>query len=345
MGLLALLALIGLAGCGQASPSPANSGFAGRSTPADARATLSPDKVPPSFAPTPSAAPSISAAGLRMKSRRGPMRLPIPVSRAAVLDFGSTVLLCGGLTSSGATTGSIFRIVPATGSVSRVGSLQAPVHDAGGAVLGGVGYMVGGGRFGPGAAVQKLGPSGVNDLVGELPTIRADLVAVTVGDRLIVVGGGTPAQPDRSVLATTDGIHFALIAELRVGVRYPAVATVGGLIYVIGGSTPGGDSNLIQVVDPSSGTVRTVGHLAHPLSHASALVVGGRLLIAGGRSGGRAENAVWQLDPATGQVQAIGRLPYSISDAAAVVADGIGYLVGGEAAGPVATTILIEFAQ
>ena len=39
----------------------------------------------------------------------------------------------------------------------------------------------------------------------------------------------------RSVLATTDGRRFTVVAPLRVPVRYPAVAALGGQIYVFGG--------------------------------------------------------------------------------------------------------------
>ena len=73
--------------------------------------------------------------------------------------------------------------------------------------------------------------------LGRLPAIRADLAAVSVAGELVVVGGGTPGRPDLRVLATTDGRSFRVVAHLLVGVRYPAVAVVGSLIYVVGGST------------------------------------------------------------------------------------------------------------
>jgi len=159
---------------------------------------------------------------------------------------------------------------------------------------------------------------------------------------LVVVGGGTPARPDARVLATSDGRHFRIVAKLLVGVRYPAVAAVGGIVYIIGGSTPSGDVRVIQAVDPRTGVVRVIGHLAHGLSHATALVVGGAFLIAGGQAGGRAQDALWQLDVARGTVTRIGRLPYAVSDMAAVVVNGIGYLIGGEGLRPVASIITLR---
>ena len=213
--------------------------------------------------------------------------------------------------------------------------MAVPVHDAGGAVVGGFGFVLGGGRVVPGSVVQQVGPTGHVIAVGHLPADRADLAAVSVDGELVVVGGGTPARPDVRVLATTDGSHFRIVANLLVGVRYPAVGVVGGVVYVIGGSTPLGDTSVIQAVDPLTGVVRIVGHLAHELSHASALVV------AGGRAGGRAQDALWQLDVGSGTVTRVGRLPYAVSDMAAGVVDGTGYLIGGEGLGPVASIITL----
>ncbi len=289
--------------------------------------------------PDPSAGPSPSV-GLRVA--RLALRLPAPLSRAVVLDFGSTVLICGGLTRTGATTGTILELQIGTNSVVRRGVLAGPVHDAGGSVLDGVGYLFGGGRFGPGALTQRVDPTGATNSIGRLPAIRADLAAVAVGKEVVIVGGGTPGSPDRRVLATTDGRHFTVIATLLIGVRYPAVAVAGTLVYVIGGSTPAGDESAIQVFDPATGHVRILGHLARGLGYASAFVLGGALILAGGRTAGRAQDAILELDPATGRTHQVGRLPYRVSDSASVVIGGVAYLIGGEDSGPLDTIISIS---
>lgn len=249
--------------------------------------------------------------------------------------------MSGGLTSTGATTGTIVRIDLGSGRVSRAGALASPVHDAGGAVLDGSAFIFGGGRLGPGAIVQRVSPAGFASTVGKLPAVRADLAAVSVDGEIIVVGGGTPARPDDRVLATNDGRHFQTVAKLIVGVRYPAVAVVGGTVYVVGGSTPAGDSRVIQSVDPHTSVVRIVGHLVGGLSHASALVAGQALLIAGGRAAGRTQDGLWRFDLATATVTRIGRLPYPVSDMATAVVDGVGYLIGGEDRGPLASIITV----
>jgi hypothetical protein len=257
------------------------------------------------------------------------------------LTLGSEILVCGGLTSTG-TTGSILRITLPSGVISAGGTLPAPVHDAGGAVLNGAGFIFGGGRFGPGASIQRVGATGTAASTGRLPADRADLVAVAVAGRLVLVGGGTTIFYDRRVLATSDGVHLSQIALLLIGVRYPAVAVDGGLVYVIGGSTAAGDTSAIQATDPATGRVRLIGHLPHALSHASAFVVGGQLLIAGGRVAGLAQNTLFRLDPATGAVRQMGRLPYAVSDLAVAVVGSTAYLIGGESAAVLASIVTVS---
>lgn len=267
------------------------------------------------------------------------IRLPASLSRAVAVAMGGSVLVCGGMTRSGATTGAILRINLATHEVVVVGRLSHPVHDAGGAGLRGSAIVLGGGRSGPGVTVQRVDGSGQSSVIGQLPARRADLAAVSVGDELLVVGGGTPAHPDARVLATTDGSGFRIVATLKIGVRYAAVAALNGLVFVVGGTTGSADVGAIQVIDPVAGTVKVIGRLPESLSHATALVVGGRLLIAGGRHGGRAQDTIWQLDTRTGVVTRVGRLPRPLSDAAAAAVGGVGYLIGGEANVPVASII------
>jgi hypothetical protein len=256
------------------------------------------------------------------------LHLPEAVSRAVAFANGESILLAGGLTTSG-TTGAILQISLSGGQVKIDGHLAKAVHDAGGALVGGSPMIFGGGNLVPGTDVQRLG-AGEGGVVGQLPRPRADLVVVDVEGTAIVVGGGTPARLDPAVLSTTDGSHFQTIARLLDGVRYPAVAAIGGLIIVVGGTDGVHDRTEIQAIDPATGTVRIVGQLPHGLSHAAAIVIAGRLLIAGGRTGGVAQDSIWEVDPASGIVSFAGRLPRAVSDAAAVVVGSTGYLIGGE---------------
>ena len=330
----ALVMVVGLAACGQ--PSPPASASTGADLPSPARSQVA-------AAPSPTTSDLASPTAIpRIVIARSAVRLPAGRSRAVALVFGSEVLLCGGLTSSGATTGAILDLNLQEGSVSQLGMLPTPVHDAGGAVIGGAGYVFGGGRAVAGSTIQRIDPAGRATAVGQLPAIRADLAVASVDGELIVVGGGTPALTDGRVLATTDGHDLRTIGHLIDPVRYPAVTVFGGLVYVIGGATPHGDTNVIQVLDPATGVVRVIGHLPHALSHASALVIGQAILVAGGRAGGRAQGSVLSVVPATGTVSVVGRLPVPASDMAAVVVDGVGYLIGGETTSPIASIVTVS---
>jgi Kelch motif len=335
-----LTGTLALGGCGQTAPvvpSPTTATHTPDATDATSTSGLA------SPAPSASASARVNVgAAFRVRVAIAPFRLPSPVSRSVGLVFGDTILVCGGLTSVGATTGSIERIDLAAGRITSVGRLGSPVHDAGGVVIDKRGLIIGGGRFGPGATVQRIGPGGTSADVGHLPSPRADLAAVAVGTEFVVVGGGTPARPDTRVLATTDGMAFTTVARLRIGVRYPAVAVLDGIIYVIGGSAPSGDVRDIQAIDPATGVVRVIGHLERGLSHGTALVIAGRILLAGGRFRGRAQDGLWRLDPAHGTVARIGRLPYAVSDAAGAVVGDAGYLIGGEGTAPLASVITVS---
>jgi hypothetical protein len=329
----AVVVAVGLAACGQPSqpvsapsgadtPSPAGTRVASAASPAVS--------VPGSLTPSP-----------RIVVARSAIRLPTGRSRAVALALGSGVLLCGGLTSVG-TTGSILGLNLGTGHVQQVGFLSTAVHDAGGAILDGAGYVFGGGRTVAGTTIQRITSTGTASAVGHLPGVRADLAAAAVDGEIVIVGGGTPALTDGRVLATADAHDLRTIGRLIVPVRYPAVAVFNGLVYVIGGATPRGDTNVIQALDPATGLVRIVGRLPHPLSHASALVIGTTILVAGGRSAGRAQDQLLRLVPATGAVSIVGRLPAPVSDMAAVVVGGVGYLIGGETTSPIASIVTIS---
>jgi hypothetical protein len=254
---------------------------------------------------------------------------------------GSAILLAGGLTATG-TTADILRIDPVGGTPTVWGRLRHAVHDAGGATLGDLRLVLGGGKTLQDAFVQQIVAGGTGNEVGTLPAPRADLGAATVGDQLVVVGGGASGVADPRVLSTKDGIHFTDLATLPHAVRYPAVAVVGGLVLVIGGEGPSGDVRWIQAVDVATGSADVVGRLPAPLSHATALVLGGHVFIAGGRTAGRAQKDIQAIDSTSFAVSHISQLPKALSDAAGVVIEGTGYLVGGEASAPLTSIIAIR---
>ena len=98
-------------------------------------------------------------------------------------------------------------------------------------------------------------------------------------------------------------------------------------------------------VDPASGTVRRIGHLARPLTHAAALTLGRYVYVVGGRGAtpGTPTSRILAIDPATGRVSAAGRLPRPLSDVSAAVAGGRIVVAGGrDTAGARAEVLALE---
>ncbi len=261
-------------------------------------------------------------------------QLPVPLSRAVALPDGQNLRVFGGLSTGQATTSAIASIDPRTGQFQRVASLAEPVHDAGGAVVGGRDVVFGGGAATVGSTVQVFTGGAAASASGRLPAPRADLAAAVVGNRVVLVGGYDGVNPSPDVWQTTDGITFSVLARLPQPVRYPAVAVVGQKVYVIGGSLGGasgaGATAAIQVIDAARGTAMVAGQLPASLSDAAAAVVGGGLYVFGGRSGGHAVDAVWKIDTGTLTPTLAARLPVPSSEMAVATVGGTTYLVGGE---------------
>ena len=309
------------------------------SAPAAPETAAAPSSTQPALAAS-TAAPAAPAGG-PITATMSALRLPYALSRTVAFADGGSILVCGGLTPSG-TTATILRVDVAHGRLTRAGHLASAVHDAAGAMLGHEALVLGGGVVSQRALVQRVAASGRASILGHLPAARADLAAVTAGPALVVLGGGALGRADRRVLLTLDGIRFRTVAMLAVGVRYAAVAEMGGRIYLFGGSSATGDVATIQVVDTTTGTASVVGHLSAALSHATALVVGGRILIAGGRRAGRPVDTILAFNPNTNRTALVGHLPRPMSDAAAAVIGRTGYLIGGEAAAPLSSIVVLS---
>jgi hypothetical protein len=256
--------------------------------------------------------------------------LGAPISGEAVTAVNGKLWVIGGLDSAGGSANGVFALDPRSGALRSIGTLAQPLHDAAAATSGNGALVFGGGSSTSIDAVESIAAGGAARSVGHLPGPRSDLVAGTIGTRAYVLGGYDGTSPDPSVLETSDGRTFRTVARLAVPVRYPAAAVAGNAIYLFGGETAGGrPTDAIQRIVPGSGTAQVVGHLPHPLDHASAVVLGGQVYVLGGTVGGSASDRILSFDPSSGSTRAAGRLPAPISNAAAATVGGSGYLIGG----------------
>src|SRR5271166_4134936 len=281
----------------------------------------------------PAAAPPVLDAA---ESGLLPWHLASPVSRAVVVPGSpGQLIVLGGLTPAGTSASGVYALRTATGAARQIGVLSAPLHDAAGVISGGRSLVFGGGS------------------------------PVTVGGTAYVVGGYDGSKPDASVLATTDGRTFTTVAALPVPVRYPAVASLDGMIYAFGGQAITGPAagaavNVIQAVDPARHTAAVIGRLPEPLAGAAAVTVDGEVFVAGGDSpaarrpapglgttqlsgqpgaAGSAVAAIWAFNSATRRLLPAGRLQVPVSHAAVAVTGSTAWIVGGESGGAVVSAV------
>lgn len=258
-------------------------------------------------------------------------RLPEPVARAALAPSGRSVVVAGGLVQGDQSTADSYRVDLADGHVSRLPSLVVPVHDAAGTNLLGTPIVLGGGNSTEQSAVQTLRDPQRWQVVSRLPDRRADLVAIAVRRRLMVIGGYDGAHEAAGVLMSRDGLRFRRVGRLVLPVRYPAAVVWRGGVWVIGGERDGHMVAAVQRVDVPTGRCRVVGRLPQRIGHAAAVVVGGRILVMGGRTDpDTVTSALVWFDPRDGSSRPAGQLPYPLADTGVVATPDGAYLLGGE---------------
>ena len=102
-------------------------------------------------------------------------------------------LIIAGGTSGDAALRAIYAFDPATGRVTRIGSLPHPLTHAAAAALGARVYVIGGRRAGVDTQTREIlaidPATGSATPAGHLPHALSDVGAATVGGRIIVAGG------------------------------------------------------------------------------------------------------------------------------------------------------------
>ena len=302
-----------------------------------------------------------------------PYQLSQPVSNAAAVSVGGGQVVLVGGSSGGQALSSVTRLTPLTGQQRPAGGLAIPATAAAAAMVhGNVTVFGGAGRAA--TAVQRPAHARQARLparsaaqrpaeLARLPGARTGSAAVPLGTVTYLIGGGAQGHPAAAVLATTDGAHFEVVAKLRVPVAFAGAAAVGGQVWVFGGVTASGPTDVIQRLDPVSGRVTVAGHLPHPLAAESAFVLGSTIFLAGGVTGsgrlavpgarapevpsGRAavagaraperlgagkptaSAAILAVDSRTSAVSVAGVLPMPVAHAATAVVGQTAYLMGG----------------
>jgi DNA-binding beta-propeller fold protein YncE len=216
-------------------------------------------------------------------------------------------------------------------------------HDAAAVSLGGSAYVFGGGN-GPSQLdeIVKVAPSGGATVVGRLPQPASDVSAAVIDGKAYVVGGFTGTRWLSTILAWRPGTTPRVVARLPVALRYAAVTAAGGKLLIAGGSTPNGTaSRIVLAFDPRRGTLKAIGELPAPLTHAAAATLHGIAYVIGGRgaSVGTPTGRVTAIDPATGRLRPAGTLGEPRSDLAAISIPGRILLAGGRSSAGTTSTL------
>jgi YVTN family beta-propeller protein len=259
-------------------------------------------------------------------------RLPAPTEDAAVAVVGDRVVAVGGLTAQDASSDAV--VVLRHGRVAARAQLDAAQHDAAAVALAGAVYVVGGGD---GVRqldhVVRVDPvSGAAAAAGRLPVASSDVGAARVGGTAYVVGGYDGARSLDTVVAVVPGASPRVVAHLPVAIRYPAVAAVGRLLVVAGGTLPDGSATrAVYAVDTESRSVRRIGSLPAATTHATAATLAGQAFVIGGRGSALASlgRSVVAVDPLRRRISLVGSLREPLTDATAVSVGGAILLVGG----------------
>jgi hypothetical protein len=225
-----------------------------------------------------------------------PYQLPSGVAQEAVLPHGSDLLLLGGLSQTSAATAAVRLLNPVTGNTTTVGRLAAATPGAAGASLNGRDYLFGGGT-------------------GHTPATSRPATVQQTGTR-----GGAG-----SVVGQLPGPRSGL-----------GSVTIGGTVYLVGGSTAAGD--VLATTDGRH--FRTVARLPVPVRDPAVAALGNQIWVFGGQARtGPASDIQRVTVPGPGQhgtagAAVVGHLPHPVTGAAGFTLGGTLFVAGGRVSQP-----------
>ena len=279
----------------------------------------------------PTARPHASGPGFTVTV---PYRLPAPVEREVAVAHNGGIIIAGGLDAGGGSTAGVFQMSPSTGTLTSLGSVPQPFHDAAGAIIGNALFIFGGGAAQSSASVQRFDlTTRTGRVVANLPHALSDIAAASTSNGVYLIGGYDGHAPRAEIYHTTDGTHFSLAARLPLGLRYPAVAASGTNVLIAGGTSSSGPSDKVYLLDTTTDRLRMLGRLPVPVGHAEAFAIGAAVYIAGGvDAAGQVVGTITKIDPSTGSITRVAAAAAPVSDAATVTVSGTALIIGGATA-------------
>ena len=187
--------------------------------------------------------------------RTGAAELPLRFTEVAGTMWEGRIVVVGGLDAGGEASDRTYIYDPEADSWASGPNLLVGLHHTAVTTLGDRVYVVGGYSGGergwvPEAAVWSLGPGDESWLAEpDLATARGALAVVSMGDRLLAIGG---VGPDAEYLASTEVLEpgdseWQPGPELAEPREHLAATSAGDRVYAIAGRTGGMDTNKSSV--------------------------------------------------------------------------------------------------
>ena len=195
-------------------------------------------------------------------------RLQVALHDAAAASVAGGVYMFGGGDST-SQLDTIRRVDPSTGANSVVGRLPVPNSDLAAATVAGTVYLIGG--FTGSRWLDTIVSWRPGNSTGWSPTFPAPFGTRrrprwTAG---IVIAGDSSEQGAGRAVVVFDpaGDSVRSIGRLPSATTHAAAATLGHVVYVIGGrgASAGTATDRIVAVDAASRRVRMAGHLSSPV--------------------------------------------------------------------------------
>jgi len=217
---------------------------------------------------------------------------PMIVGRegAGVVRIGSDLYVFGGRVPGGfgLATESVERYDTRTMSWSTVSPMPEGRYYMGAVCLSGKAYLVGGFSDGivPRNDVFVYDPNGDRwSVAPSLPVPLATIAAAAHGDRIFVFGGEGADMASTYVFAPDSGWRAG--SNMPTGRSFPAAATAGSFIYVVGGIAGSGSSlDVNERYDPALDSWSSLAPMPSDRGNPAVAVLGGRIYVFGGDGSG-----------------------------------------------------------
>ena len=194
-----------------------------------------------------------------------------------------------------------------SGAVYPLGSSPFGVVDAGGGVIGGKLYVVGGVIFDPGSQVTAKGEvydPGADSwtAIANATAARSEHGAAVHGGYLYVIGGVNTIGVRQSTLYRYDpgADSWATLTSMSVALRRCNAATIGDYIYVAGGNdSSGNDVATLYRYDINADSWSTMTSMPAARAGNATAAINGKLYVAGGSNASPSVASNYEYDPGT----------------------------------------------